>query len=78
MKRERTYDGLGRLTRETGTGAEATTATRTLGYDMAGRLTSIGTADGLTRNTYTYSDQGALLTAAGPGGTSGMAGGVVG
>ncbi|MEU5243630.1 DNA/RNA non-specific endonuclease [Streptomyces asoensis] len=35
-------------------------------YDLTGRLTSIGTADGLTRNTYTYNDQGALLTAAGP------------
>ncbi|MFH9554498.1 LamG-like jellyroll fold domain-containing protein [Streptomyces sp. NPDC017435] len=70
MKRERTYDGLGRLTRETGTGAEATTATRTLGYDLTGHLTAIDTADGLTRNTYTYNDQGALLTAAGPGGTS--------
>ncbi|MGW0924937.1 LamG-like jellyroll fold domain-containing protein [Streptomyces sp. NPDC002755] len=73
VKRERTYDGLGRLTRETGTGAEATTVTRTLGYDLTGRLTSIATADGLTRNTYTYNDQGALLTAAGPGGTSAYA-----
>ncbi|MEU3620371.1 LamG-like jellyroll fold domain-containing protein [Streptomyces sp. NPDC006872] len=73
VKRERTYDGLGRLTKETGTGAEASTATRTLGYDLTGRLTAIGTADGLTRNTYTYNDQGALLTAEGPGGTSAYA-----
>ncbi|MEU9272455.1 LamG-like jellyroll fold domain-containing protein [Streptomyces sp. NPDC048251] len=73
VKRERTYDGLGRLTRETGTGAEASTVTRTLGYDLAGRLTAIGTADGLTRNTYTYNDQGALLTAEGPGGASAYA-----
>lgn len=70
MQRERTYDGLGRLTRETGTGAEAATATRTLEYDLTGRLTAIGTVDALTRNTYTYNDRGQLLTADGPGGTS--------
>ncbi|SER60144.1 RHS repeat-associated core domain-containing protein [Streptomyces sp. yr375] len=73
VERERTYDGLGRLTRETGTGAEASTATRTLEYDLTGRLTAIGTADGLTRDTYTYNDRGALLTAEGPGGTSAYA-----
>ncbi|MFF3848265.1 LamG-like jellyroll fold domain-containing protein [Streptomyces sp. NPDC002328] len=70
VQRERTYDGLGRLTRETGTGAEAATATRTLEHDLTGRLTAIGTADGLTRNTYTYNDRGQLLTADGPGGAS--------
>ncbi|MDX3531414.1 DUF6531 domain-containing protein [Streptomyces sp. ID05-39B] len=70
VQRERTYDGLGRLTRETGTGAEAATATRTLEYDLTGRMTAAGTADGLTRNTYTYNDRGQLLTADGPGGTS--------
>ncbi|MCF4140407.1 DNRLRE domain-containing protein [Streptomyces sp. Tue 6430] len=70
VQRERTYDGLSRLTRETGTGAEAATTTRTLEYDLAGRLTAVGTADALTRNTYTYNDRGALLTADGPGGTT--------
>ncbi|MEU3086606.1 LamG-like jellyroll fold domain-containing protein [Streptomyces massasporeus] len=70
VKRERTYDGLGRLTGETGAGAEATTTARTLGYDLAGRLTAVGTADGVTRDTYTYNDRGALLTADGPGGQS--------
>ncbi|WP_228044363.1 LamG-like jellyroll fold domain-containing protein [Streptomyces ferrugineus] len=69
VKRERTYDGLGRLTHETGTGAEATTADRTLSYDLAGRMTSAGTDDPLTPNTYTYNDRGQLLTASGPGGT---------
>ncbi|WP_390899378.1 hypothetical protein [Streptomyces mirabilis] len=73
MNRERTYDGLGRLIRETGTGAEKTTTDRTLQYDLAGRLTAIGTADGLTRNTYTYNDRGQLLTADGPGGVSNYA-----
>ncbi|MGW0576254.1 LamG-like jellyroll fold domain-containing protein [Streptomyces sp. NPDC002920] len=70
VKRERTYDGLGRLTRETGSGAEAATTARTLQYDLTGRLTAAGTADGLTRNTYTYNDRSQLLTADGPGGTS--------
>ncbi|MFF3503172.1 LamG-like jellyroll fold domain-containing protein [Streptomyces sp. NPDC003247] len=70
VQRERTYDGLGRLTRESGTGAEAATVTRTLEYDLTGRLTTVGTADALTRNTYTYNDRGQLLTADGPGGTS--------
>ncbi|MEV7439461.1 LamG-like jellyroll fold domain-containing protein [Streptomyces griseoviridis] len=68
VERHRTYDGLGRLTRETGTGAEATTTDRTLAYDLAGRITAIGTADGLTRDTYTYNDRGQLLTTDGPGG----------
>ncbi|MEU8847205.1 LamG-like jellyroll fold domain-containing protein [Streptomyces sp. NPDC048564] len=70
VKRERAYDGLGRLIGETGTGAEAETSARTLEYDLAGRLTAVGTADSLTRNTYTYNDRGGLLTAAGPGGTA--------
>ncbi|MEU3791755.1 LamG-like jellyroll fold domain-containing protein [Streptomyces fructofermentans] len=70
VKRERTYDGLGRLTRESGTGAESATTNRTLAYDLAGRLTTAGTANGLTQNTYTYNDRGQLLTAAGSGGAS--------
>lgn len=70
VKRESTYDALGRLVGETGTGAEAATVNRTLGYDLAGRLTSVGTADGATKNTYTYNDRGQLLTAAGPGGAA--------
>ncbi|MFC8360260.1 LamG-like jellyroll fold domain-containing protein [Streptomyces griseorubiginosus] len=70
VKRERTYDGLGRMVGETGTGAEAATTARTLEYDTAGRLTAASAADGATRNTYTYNDRGELLTADGPAGTS--------
>ncbi|MET9894090.1 LamG-like jellyroll fold domain-containing protein [Streptomyces sp. NPDC006465] len=73
IKRDRTYDALGRLTHETGTGAETETTDRSLGYDLAGHLTSAGTTDGLTRNTYTYNDRGQLLTANGPGGASSYA-----
>ncbi len=68
VKRERTYDGLGRLTHETGTGAEAATTDRTLGYDLAGRLTYVGSSEPLNPNTYTYNDRGQLLTVDGPGG----------
>ncbi|WP_405535087.1 DNRLRE domain-containing protein [Streptomyces sp. NBC_00075] len=70
VQRTSTYDALGRLTHETGTGAESTTTDRTLEYDLAGRLTATGTADALTYNTYTYNDRGQLLTAAGPGGAA--------
>ncbi|WEO95811.1 LamG-like jellyroll fold domain-containing protein [Streptomyces sp. FXJ1.172] len=67
VRRDRTYDGLGHLTHETGTGAAATTD-RGLGYDLAGRLTSVTAADGTSQNTYTYNDRGELLTASGPAG----------
>jgi RHS repeat-associated protein len=39
---DRTYDHLGRLTKESGAGGGAATAERTLGYDLAGRATSAG------------------------------------
>lgn len=67
-ERRRTYDGLGRLIHETGTGAEAATTDRTLGYDLADRLTSVGSSEALNPNTYTYNDRGQLLTADGPAG----------
>ncbi|MDX3184912.1 DNRLRE domain-containing protein [Streptomyces sp. ME02-7008A-1] len=71
VERRRTFDGLGRLVRETGTGAEAATTDRTLTYDLAGRITAAGTGNDLARNTYTYNDRGQLLTADGPGGKVG-------
>ncbi|NDZ75357.1 hypothetical protein G3I36_30835, partial [Streptomyces sp. SID10362] len=57
VKREKTYDGMGRLIRETGTGAEAWTTARTFSYDLAGRITAAGTDDPLAQNTYTYNDR---------------------
>lgn len=69
IERRRTYDGLGRLVHESGTGAETATDDRTLGYDLAGRLTSAGSGEALDPNTYTYNDRGQLLTAGGPAGT---------
>ncbi|MEW1717925.1 hypothetical protein [Streptomyces sp. NPDC093109] len=73
VRRTQTYDGLGRMTAETGAGAEAATVNRTLEYDLAGCLTAAGTDGLLGRDTYTYNDRGQLLTAAGPGGKSSYA-----
>ncbi|WP_203935351.1 polymorphic toxin-type HINT domain-containing protein [Planosporangium mesophilum] len=67
VTRQRAYDAAGRLTGETGSGAESATAARSLGYDLAGRLTKVSTPSGT--NTYAYNDRGALLTAAGPAGS---------
>ncbi|GAA3211481.1 hypothetical protein GCM10020216_016130 [Nonomuraea helvata] len=39
---DRTFDHLGRLTKETGEGGGAATAERTFGYDLAGRPTTAG------------------------------------
>ncbi|WP_309235751.1 RHS repeat-associated core domain-containing protein [Streptomyces sp. TRM64462] len=73
VKRQRTYDGLGRLTRETGTGAEATTVDRLFSYDLANRIISAGTHELTYQNVYTYNDRGQLLTTDGPAGTSSYA-----
>ncbi|WP_425586304.1 LamG-like jellyroll fold domain-containing protein [Streptomyces sannanensis] len=70
VKRERSYDALGRLAKETGTGSEVTTSTRTFRYDLADRMTSVGTDNPLAGNSYTYNDRGQLLGAEGPGGTT--------
>ncbi|WP_352230385.1 RHS repeat-associated core domain-containing protein [Kitasatospora phosalacinea] len=60
-----TYDPLGRLKTQTGTGGEATTnPTRSFGYDPAGRLTSLSTPTGT--QTYGYDDRSLLTTANGP------------
>ncbi len=73
VKRTRTYDGLGRLIRETGSGAEATTNERLFTYDLADRIISAGSHEAGTRNVYTYNDRGQLLTADGPAGASAYA-----
>jgi RHS repeat-associated protein len=62
--RQRSYDAGGRLTAESGSGAEATTTARSLGYDLADRLTSAG------GNTFSYDDRDDLLSANGPSGTA--------
>ncbi|WP_234008818.1 LamG-like jellyroll fold domain-containing protein [Streptomyces sp. Mg1] len=70
VKRQKTYDAVGRLTAETGSGTAAATRPRSLSYDLAGRMTGAG-ADGiLAGNTYSYNDRGQLLNADGPSGKS--------
>ncbi|MFD0799743.1 DNRLRE domain-containing protein [Streptomonospora algeriensis] len=68
VTQQRTYDALGRITQESGSGAEADTAPTSLGYDAAGHLTSVNAPGGT--NTYTWDDRGNLLTTAGPSGTA--------
>ncbi|MFJ6934766.1 LamG-like jellyroll fold domain-containing protein [Streptomyces sp. NPDC101132] len=70
VKRQRTYDGLGRLTGETGSGTAVATRPRTLAYDLDGRLTGVAGDGVLAGNTYTYNDRGQLLGSDGPGGRS--------
>ena len=62
------YDAAGRISSESGIGAEATTATNTVRYDLAGQVISATGASGT--NTYAYDDRGDLLSAAGPGGNA--------
>ncbi|MGZ3143072.1 LamG-like jellyroll fold domain-containing protein [Lentzea chajnantorensis] len=66
--RTRTFDPLGRLTKETGSGAEAATTDRGYDYDALGRLVGSSSAGGT--DTFTYNDRGLLLTSSGPGGTA--------
>ncbi len=62
------YDTVGNLTSQSGSGAEAPTAARSFGYDLAGRLTSVSAPGGT--DTLTRDDRGLLLSASGPSGTS--------
>ncbi|OLB75035.1 MAG: hypothetical protein AUI14_22170 [Actinobacteria bacterium 13_2_20CM_2_71_6] len=63
-----TYDPVGNLTQQAGAGADAATATRTFGYDLAGRVTSAsGSAGGIT---LAYDDRGLPLSATGVAGNS--------
>ena len=59
-----TYDDLNQLTGQAGTGADATTAARTFGYDDAGRITSLSVPGGT--NTISYDDRGLPLSITGP------------
>jgi large repetitive protein len=63
-----TYNSIGKLTSQTGSGADAPTTDRTFGYDTGGRLTSASAPGG--SDTFTLDDRGLLLSTAGPSGTS--------
>jgi len=62
----RDYDELGRLSAEHGTGAEAATTDRSLGYDAAGRLVSVGSPGAAL--SYTWTDRNLLQSATSPAG----------
>jgi RHS repeat-associated protein len=71
------YNGSGELTGESGTGADAATATRTLGYNTAGQLTSAATTStagtgpsNATSESFSYNDRGQVLTSAGTAGST--------
>lgn len=64
----RSYDALGNLVGESGSGAEVSTPDRSFGYDKAGRMTS-ASVSGRT-NTFGYDDRGNLVSANGPSGDS--------
>jgi RHS repeat-associated protein len=68
VRRTSDYDAANRMYTETGAGAESTTATRTLKYDLLGELIEVNAASGT--NTYSYDDRGNLLGTAGPGGAA--------
>jgi large repetitive protein len=63
-----TFDDVGNLVQQDGSGADALTATRTFGYDKDGRITSASAPGGTDR--FTYDDRGQLLSATGPSGSS--------
>ncbi|MFD8787066.1 RHS repeat-associated core domain-containing protein [Kitasatospora sp. NPDC059599] len=60
--RTSTYDPLGRLAHESGTGAEADTADRDLAYDKAGHLIRHNSS-ALNGQNYAYNDRGLLIKA---------------
>jgi RHS repeat-associated protein len=68
------FDTAGNMTSQSGSGAEAATASRTIGYDLDGRVTSsVTSAAGsapATSESYGYNDRGELLSASGSGGSS--------
>jgi RHS repeat-associated protein len=76
------YDPMGRVLTESGTGATAATAARTYTYDTAGRMLTAATAAAgtqgspgyqpATNDTFSYDDRGLLLAAAGSAGASGF------
>jgi RHS repeat-associated protein len=63
----RTFDALGRLSSETGSGSGISSAGRSFTYDAGSRMISMGGASG---QTFSYDNRGLLIASAGPQGTS--------
>ncbi|MET9230419.1 LamG-like jellyroll fold domain-containing protein [Lentzea sp. NPDC003310] len=68
VTRERQYDFLNRLERETGAGTGVASAERVQAYDPVGRLLESSAPGG--KNVFTYNDRSGMLTANGPSGDS--------
>ncbi|WP_345033016.1 polymorphic toxin-type HINT domain-containing protein [Kutzneria kofuensis] len=68
VTRTSTFDELNRLTKETGAGAEAATADRVIGYDAAGRISTVSAPGGDI--TVNYDDRGDVTSATGGGGNA--------
>ncbi|GAA0581308.1 hypothetical protein GCM10010394_07430 [Streptomyces crystallinus] len=68
------YDAKSRLTRQTGTGAEAATVDHSYSYDADDRLVAVtGTDSDTGKDTFGYDDRGQLLSTTGPSGSSSFA-----
>ncbi|MCX5607576.1 LamG domain-containing protein [Streptomyces sp. NBC_00047] len=66
------FDVKGRLTTQSGTGAEAATVSHTYDYDADDRVTAVA-GSGEDKNTFAYDDRGLLLSTSGPSGASSFA-----
>ena len=64
------YDQLGHLTGQSGSGATASTPAQSFGYNTAGQLTSASAPGGT--NAFSYDGAGRLTAATGPTGNSGF------
>ncbi|WP_329401831.1 LamG-like jellyroll fold domain-containing protein [Streptomyces melanogenes] len=68
------YDAKSRLTRQSGTGAEAATVDHSYSYDADDRLVAVtGTDSDTGKDTFGYDDRGQLLSTSGPSGSSSFA-----
>jgi RHS repeat-associated protein len=71
-----TYNNVDELTGQSGTGADASTPTRTFGFNAVGELTSAATSNtatsgsNATSESYTYDDRGLVLSASGSAGST--------
>jgi RHS repeat-associated protein len=69
-----TFNNMNQLTGQSGSGADAPTASRSFGYDLAGNLSSAATTAAgsapATSETFTYNDRGQVWKATGSGGST--------
>jgi RHS repeat-associated protein len=73
-----TYDAMGNVTGQSGSGASAPTASRSFSYDSAGNMLTAATSStaasghpsNATSETFTYNDRGLPLTASGSAGST--------